>query len=40
MSLTFLVSSGTRKFFVCDSDTQEKKVEKHWYIGPNRLKIW
>jgi hypothetical protein len=30
MSLIFLVSSGTRKCFVCDSGTWEKKVEKHW----------
>jgi hypothetical protein len=28
MSLIFLVTSGTRKCFVCDSGTREKKVEK------------
>jgi hypothetical protein len=27
MSLLFLISSGTHKWFVCDSGTQEKKVE-------------
>jgi hypothetical protein len=29
MPLIFLVSSGMRKCFVCDSGTQEKTVENH-----------
>jgi hypothetical protein len=32
MSLIFLVSSGTRKCFVCDSGTLEEMVEVHCYI--------
>jgi hypothetical protein len=40
MSLIFLVSSGTHKCFVCDSGTQEKKVEKRWHTGLVRIWTW
>jgi len=47
MSLTFSVSCGTRKRFICDSVTREKKGEKHCYlatrwlpVGSSGLAVW